>query len=216
MTEGIFVQLAAFFAALAENPTVILALAGIFALIVFSTRLKKITWSTGMLVNIALMLAASIVLHQLRLYHMPQGGSITAGGMLPLLFVAWRYGASVGMLTGFLFGLVTMIQDPFFLHPVQVLFDYPLPYMAMGLAALFKDNFYLGAAAAFVGRFLCHFVSGVVFFGEYAPAGTSAVMWSLTFNATYLMGEAIICLVLIKVLPVARLLTAMDRRVSRS
>ena len=60
---------------------------------------------------------------------MPQGGSITCGAMLPLLFIAYRYGPGIGCLTGFLYGLINILQDPFILHPLQVLFDYPLPYM---------------------------------------------------------------------------------------
>ena len=211
MPEKIFSALAAF----GENPAAALALIGVLAFILFLARVRKIEWTTGMLVNISLMLAVAAVLSQLRLYHMPQGGSVTAGSMLPILFVVWRYGLSVGMLAGFMLGIINLIQDPFFLHPVQVLFDYPLPFMAMGLAALWKNNFYLGALTAFFGRFICHFISGVVFFGAYAPAGTSAVMWSLTFNATYMIGETIVCLALIKVLPVERLLAAMDRKFSR-
>ena len=67
-------------------------------------------------------------------------------------------------------------------------------------------------ALAFLARFLCHIVSGVVFFASYAPAGTSPLVYSLTFNATYLVPECIICFALLKVLPVERLMAAMDRQ----
>ena len=165
-----------------------------------------------MLINVALMLALTIVLHQLRIFHMPQGGSITLGAMVPLLFLTYRYGAGIGCLAGFLYGMINLMQDAFILHPLQVLFDYPLPYMALALAAVLPGRFYAGALLAFAGRFLCHYISGVVFFGSYAPPDTSPYLYSLVFNATYLIPEAIICLVLLRVLPVPRLLSAMDQR----
>ena len=105
-----------------------------------------------------------------------------------------------------------MMQDPYLLHPVQVLFDYPLPYMALSLAALFPAHRMASTALAFFVRFFCHIVSGVVFFASYAPAGTSPLVYSLTFNATYLVPECLICFALLKVLPVERLMAAMDRQ----
>ena len=163
-----------------------------------------------MLVYTALMLALTIVLHQLRLYHMPQGGSITFGAMVPLLFIAYRYGSGVGCLAGFLYGMLNLLQDPFIVHPLQVLFDYPLPDMVLGLAALMPRHLYMSTALAFLCRFLCHFISGAVFFGSYAPEGTSPYLYALTFNATYLLPEFVICFVLLKILPVQKLIHAMD------
>ena len=78
----------------------------------------------------------------------------------------------------------------------------------MGLAGLSRSRIYLGTAAAFLTRFLCHFISGFVFFGSYAPAGTSPITYSLIFNATYLIPEFIICCLVLKLLPLKRLLAA--------
>ena len=167
--------------------------------------------STSKLITVSLMVALAFLLSQIWLYHFPQGGAVTPGAMVPLLLVAFRYGAKEGALAGFLFGLFQIIQDPFILHPVQVLFDYPLPFMAMGLAGFFPQRIFLATALAFVGRFACHFISGVVFFASYAPEGVSPVIYSLSVNATYIVPEMLICLVLLKFLPVERLLNAMDK-----
>ena len=174
--------------------------------------MRRIHFTTSMLINVALMLALTIVLHQLRLFHMPQGGSVTLGAMVPLLFLTYRYGAGIGCLAGFLYGMINLMQDAFILHPVQVLFDYPLPYMALAVAATVPGRYYTGAALAFAARFLCHYISGIVFFGSYAPPEMSPYLYSLVFNATYLVPEAVICLLLLRVLPVPRLLAAMDQR----
>lgn len=201
MLENIFTVL--------QSPTSLIALIGVLILILFALYSRKIKFSTRMLINISLMLAFSIVLHYLRIYHFPQGGAVTFGAMIPLILVSLRYGAGVGALAGFIFGLINILQDPFILHPIQVLFDYPLPFMAMGLAGIFPEKIILSTILAFAGRFICHFISGVIFFASYAPEGMSPIIYSLTANATYLIPETLICLVILKILPVKRLLDAM-------
>lgn len=192
-----------------ENPTAIIALIGVLILILFLLYSKKIKLTTKILINISLMLAFAMVLNYLRIYHFPQGGVVTLGGMIPLILISLRYGAGVGTLAGFVFGLITILQDPFILHPIQVLFDYPLPFMAMGLAGFFREKIFFGVIISFAGRFLCHFISGVIFFASYAPEGMSPIIYSLTANATYMIPETIICLLILKFLPVQRLLNAM-------
>ena len=197
---------------LLAQPTSLFTLLAVLIFILGYLQMRRIHFTTSMLINVALMLALTIVLHQLRIFHMPQGGSVTLGAMVPLLFLTYRYGAGIGCLAGFLYGMVNLMQDAFILHPVQVLFDYPLPYMALAVAATVPGRYYTGAALAFTARFLCHYISGIVFFGSYAPPEMSPYLYSLVFNATYLVPEAVICLLLLRVLPVPRLLAAMDQR----
>ena len=199
-------------AELLAQPTSLFTLLAVLVFIFGYLQMRRIRFTTSMLINVALMLALTIVLHQLRLFHMPQGGSVTLGAMVPLLFLTYRYGAGIGCLAGFVYGMINLMQDAFIVHPLQVLFDYPLPYMALAIAAAVPGRIYLGAALAFAARFLCHYISGVVFFGSYAPPDTSPYLYSLVFNATYLVPEAVICLLLLRILPVSRLLAAMDQR----
>lgn len=187
------------------QPTVILALMGVLAMIFGMIRIRREKMETSVLINSALLLALAVVLEQLRIFHMPQGGSVTAGAMVPLLLIACRFGVGTGVLAGFAYGMINMLQEPFILHPVQVLFDYPLPFMAMGLAGISRQHIYWGTGLAFLARFVCHFISGVVFFGSYAPEGMSPVWYSLVFNITYLVPEMLICCLIFKVLPVKKL-----------
>jgi thiamine transporter len=193
-------------ATIMEYPASVAALAGLGALILAFLHIRKIQLNTQLIAHIGLALALTVILQTFRLYHMPQGGSVTLGAMVPLLFIAFRYGPIVGYLTGFVYGLINLIQDPYILHPVQVLFDYPLPYMALGLAGYFKDRLLVGTIVGIFGRFICHFVSGVIFFASYAPPGVSPYWYSLVFNATYLMPELGICLIIMRILPVKRLM----------
>ena len=194
---------------LIKNPTSMAALFGVLILISAALRARRIKLTTKVLVNVSLMLALATILTFLRLYHFPQGGNVTLGSMIPLLMISFRYGAAVGTLTGFVFGLIQIVQDPFILHPIQVLFDYPLPYMAAGLAGIFPRQIIPATILAFAGKFACHFISGVIFFASYAPEGTSPIIYSLTANAMLIVPEALICCVILKFLPVQRLLDAM-------
>lgn len=162
-------------------------------------------FSSRQLVFAALMIACTLVLEQLRIFHMPQGGSITLGGMVPLLLLAYLEGPVIGMIGGGIYGLLNLLQDPFVVHPVQVLFDYPLPYMCMGFAALLPEHRILSTVIAFAARFLCHVFSGVVFFASYAPADMSPLQYSIVFNATYLLPDFLICCLILKFLPLKRL-----------
>ncbi|MBR6014143.1 MAG: energy-coupled thiamine transporter ThiT [Selenomonadaceae bacterium] len=192
-----------------ENSTSLVALIGVLILILFLLYSKKIKITTKILINISLMIALAIILNYLRIYHFPQGGAVTLGGMIPLILISFRYGSGVGILAGFIFGLITILQDPFILHPVQVLFDYPLPFMAMGLAGIFPKKIFLSVFLAFAGRFACHFISGVIFFSSYAPEGMSPIIYSILSNATYLIPEMIICCIILKFLPIEKFLIAM-------
>lgn len=188
------------------HPTSIFALLGVAILILAFLNINKIKLTTKLITHMGLMISLALILHQIRIYQMPQGGSITLGSMLPLLFIAFRYGPGVGYLAGFIYGVINLIFNPYILHPVQVLFDYPLPYMAVGIAGYFNNRLFLGTSIAIAARFICHFISGIVFFAAYTPAGTSPYAYSFLFNISYLLPELIITLLLLRLLPIKTLM----------
>lgn len=192
-----------------KNPTVIFALLGVLLLIFALLKIRKIQFNTRMITLIGVSLALATVLQLIIIFKLPQSGSVTAGSMVPIILIALFYGPEVGFLTGFLFGIINFIVSPFALHPVQVLFDYPLPFMAIGIAGYFR-NFKIkgilsGVVIAMFARFACHFISGVVFFGSYAPEGTSVYLYSFLYNGSYMGAEAIITCVIIALIPLKRI-----------
>jgi thiamine transporter len=194
------------FKAILEKPSSILVLIALLVLLVVLLRLKKINFTPRTMAQISMMLALAIVLDLLKLYRLPQGGSVTFGSMVPILLISLWYGPEIGMLTGLLFGLVSLILGPYILHPVQVLFDYPLPYLALGAAGYFKKNKYVATILAVLLRYACHVISGVAFFAEYAKeAGQTPLIYSLTYNGTFLGVELVICLIILALLPVDQL-----------
>lgn len=187
------------------NPLSIFTIVGIIIILFILFKIKKVHFTSTMITRIAIALALATVLKIFRIYHLPQGGSITLGSMVPILIIAFLYGPLIGSLTGFIYGIITLFMDPFILSPVQVLFDYPLPFLVLGVAGFFKNKKVLGAFIAIFLRFVCHFISGIAFFGSYAPEGMSTVIYSLTVNGSFIAIEGLICLIIIKFLPFERI-----------
>ena len=207
----IFINLPANTSEIVKHPLSLVALIGCVIILIVLIKAKKIEITTQLITRIGIALALATVLKVFRLYHFPQGGSVTLGSMVPILIIAFMYGPLVGFLTGFLYGIITLFMDPYILHPVQVLFDYPLPFLALGLAGFFKQNKLLGTSVAIFGRFICHFISGVAFFGSFAPEGMSPIVYSLFVNGLLVGVEGIICLVIIKFLPIDRIVKATNK-----
>lgn len=188
----------------------ILAALVILGVVLFFVTRDSKKWTTRMLANAALCIALAFVLSYIRLYKLPQGGSITLASMLPLFLFAYAYGVAPGMLVGAAYGILQFIQEAYFVHPIELLLDYPLAFALLGLAGLanrFSDKWGLipGIILGTFGRFVCAFLSGVIFFGMYAPEGQSVLVYSAVYNGFYLIPEAIICIVLAMVPQIRRL-----------
>ena len=144
----------------------------------------------------ALCMAMSFVLSYIKLYSMPLGGSVTLASMLPLLWYSNKFGVRNGLIAGAAYGLLQLIQKPEIYHWVQVLLDYPLAFMMLGLAGSVK-NLQLGSVIGVAGRWICHILSGAIFFAEWVPEGWSnAWVYSAAYNGAYLLVDLIICIVL--------------------
>lgn len=166
--------------------------------------------TTRILVEMALTIALAFVLDELRLFEMPQGGTVSLG-MLPIVVLAVLRGPVVGIVAGSLFGLVDVMTPPVYIvHPVQLVLDYPLPYALVGLAGvmhrmwarLMSDSRRMAALwfaivpavlIAAAGRYVSHLVSGAIFFGEYAPEGQPVWVYSALYNM-YVPVSAALCL----------------------
>jgi len=157
---------------------------------------------TRVLTEAALAIALAFVLGLIRVWKMPYGGSISLE-MVPLILLALRQGPFVGVVAGVAYGLLDLAIEPVAFHPVQVILDYPLAFGVLGLAGFFQPTVrgaVLGTVVAVLARFLCHFVSGIVFFASYAPEGWNPYLYSAAYNAGYLVPSLAIALVAVAVL----------------
>jgi thiamine transporter len=130
---------------------------------------------------------------------MPQGGSINIG-MVPIFWLALRRGWKIGICAGAVFGVVDLAIEPFVVHPIQLVLDYPLAFAVLGLAGFFQKYPVIGVVVGGAGRFVSHFVSGVVYFADYAPPGMSPIVYSAVYNGTYLIPSTIICALVIGIM----------------
>jgi thiamine transporter len=161
--------------------------------------------SVSLLTFSALCIALATVLSQIRLYRMPQGGSVTAFSMLPIVLVGYWYGTRAGMAAGAAYGLLRLLLGAAVVHPIQFILDYPLAYAALGSFCLFRGTRFglqISYLAGAMGRFLCSFAAGIVFFGEFVPEGQHVWAYSAIYQLTYLGPEVIVTLIVISMPPV--------------
>jgi thiamine transporter len=158
------------------------------------------TNQTKILAESIVCVALSALLYYFVFFSMPQGGRVTAGSMIPIFWLALRRGAKVGILAGIVFGLIVLMIEPFVFHPVQVLLDYPIAFGLLGLAGFFRQIPLLGVAVGMLGRFIAHFITGIIFFASFVPAGMSPALYSAIYNGSYLLVEFIVSLVIIYIL----------------
>jgi thiamine transporter len=156
----------------------------------------------------AMMVALSMVLSMITIFKMPQGGSVTLFSILPIVACAYLLGPRDGIIAGICVGLINLMIGPYVIHPVQLLLDYPIAFGALGIGGVLRNRKNGLTLAYIVGvfcRYICAVMSGIIFFGEYAPENFNAVTWSLWYNLTYLSVEAVITIIVINIPAVKRM-----------
>jgi thiamine transporter len=100
------------------------------------------------------------------------------------------------------------------------LFDYLLAFVVLGLGGLFRhDKLSQGASLSFAAvttgvlRYLCHVVSGCTVWAGLSVPTPQAVLYSLSYNASYMIPEIII--LVLGAVYLSRLLSLSGNRVSR-
>ncbi len=164
----------------------------------------------------AVMIALATVLSYLTIFKAPYGGSVTAFSQVPIVIIGYRHGFKWGALTGVVYGILQMLLQGLgnFAYVsgigsylILIFFDYILAFGVLGIAgAFFKGMFKsdrqlqpvalgISAVVASALRLLCHFISGVTIWGEYADGWKSVWIYSLAYNGFYMLFEGIITVV---------------------
>jgi thiamine transporter len=116
-------------------------------------------------------------------------------------------------MTGMAYGFLQYIQDAYMVHWAQLLFDYPIAFGMLGLAGLNRKNLLVGSSIAIFGRFIMHFLTGILFFAEYA-GDQHVVLYSLGYNGTFLAAEYVICVVIAMLPPMKSLINQLQKTAS--
>ncbi len=190
-----------------------------------SENMKQI--NTKRMVESGLMTALAVLLSMMKIFQLPYGGAVTALSMLPMLLLAYRYGVAWGAVSCFAYSLVQLLQGlaesslkglTMEAFAGCVFFDYILAFTVLCLGGVFKGKMKNEAASIACGtvvscicRYLCHIVSGYLFWGDYAqwffaesgvPFGAEmlglfsgkalALIYSIIYNGTFMIPEAVI------------------------
>lgn len=184
---------------------------------------------TKALVLGGVMVALATVLSMIKIFHLPQGGSITLCSMLPIMLFAYYFGTKWGLAAGLVRGVLDLLTGLDSIKGItggallgSILFDYLLAFTVLGLAGIFREKIkneglavVLGALVAGLLRYFCSFISGWIVWGEYADANFSPVLagmsgntlacfYSLLYNGSYMIPEIIItCIVSFAVVKLA-------------
>lgn len=164
----------------------------------------------------AIFIALATVLSFLPVYKMPMGGSVTLASMLPILFIGVKFGYKWGISSAGIYAAIqlfqALVEGNVFIYCngagiviLCVLFDYIVPFGILGLSAfarpkngkglsIIKTTITFGVLVAI--RFVCHYITGVAIWGQWAPEGMGKFLYSLLYNGQYMLPELIITLVI--------------------
>ena len=164
------------------------------------------------LVESALMVAIATVLSMIRMVDLPYGGSVTIGCMLPVIVISYRHGLRWGALTGFVFGILQQLLGLRVLSYVTtwqsivavILLDYIAAYTVTGLGGIFRGMKKMNQSSAFLAgtlfvcllRYICHVISGATVWAGLSIPSRAALLYSIGYNATYMIPETIVTAVL--------------------
>ncbi|MDD2972059.1 MAG: energy-coupled thiamine transporter ThiT [Lachnospiraceae bacterium] len=162
--------------------------------------------------GVALALATVISVF-IKLPSLPFGGSVTLFSMLVVCLIGYCYGPVVGITAAVAYGVLQFITQPYVVHPLQVVLDFPLAFGALGLSGLFhntKNGLIKGYCIGVLGRFIVHCISGVIFYTEYVGSfgGNVAAIWTgILYNMTYIVPEFAATLILLAIPAVRKAIT---------
>ncbi|PQL26022.1 energy-coupled thiamine transporter ThiT [Veillonella tobetsuensis] len=156
---------------------------------------------TRMIAEAGVAIAIAQVLSFITLFHMPQGGSIKAASLVPLMIFAYRWGGTRGIWAGVVYGVLHFLLGfKSSIHYLSIILDYLVAYGAIGVCGYFKDNItglVSGSIVAIALRWFTSVTSGAVVFASYAPQGQNPWIYSMIYNASYMVPDGILNIIVL-------------------
>lgn len=153
----------------------------------------------------AIFVALAQVLGYIKLFELPQGGSVGIG-MLPIFLYCARWGFGPGMLASVVYSILQLLLDGAYAFGWQsMLGDYIFAFSVLGLAGLVskvKGGYFIGTVIGSVARFLVHYVVGATVWAEYMPETffgmtmTTPWFYSALYNGGYMAVDMALCLLI--------------------
>ncbi len=159
------------------------------------------------LVESAMMVSLATVLSIFKLIEMPYGGSVTIASMLPMVILAYRNGIGWGLGSGLVYAAIQQLlglNDLSYVTGWQsvlavIMLDYVVAFTVVGLGGIFRkvtksqrNALVYGTVLVSVLRYICHVISGATVWAGLSIPNEAALIYSIGYNATYMLPEAII------------------------
>ncbi len=153
------------------------------------------------LTECAIMIALSCVLSVITVYKLPQGGGVTAFSQVPIIILSYRHGIKWGAFSGFVLSVFQLISglanfsyvNTVWAYIAVAMLDYLVAFTVLGLGGMFRNKIKnkalsagLGAGIVSILRLLCHFLSGVTVWADYAEGWKNVWIYSLAYNGSYM------------------------------
>jgi thiamine transporter len=196
-------------------------------------KTRRLTISAMM---IAIATAISFICSAVPFLNQLFGGSFTFGSMICIVLVSYMFGVRWGSFTAFVYALLQILlghgtvvalftpsDDSYMgigIGLLICLIDYVLAYTVLGIGGMFRSRIQkkgmslcVGSIVALSARYLCHIVSGALFYGMWAEwffeqegiyetlgkwvlstfDGTSlSIIYSVVYNGMYMIPEIIV------------------------
>ena len=172
-----------------------------------TTNVKRLTTSAMML---AMATVLALVCAYIPFLNLPFGGGFTVASMLPIVLISYMYGVKWGFFVSFTYSCIQITMDLVLgkgstiialftpssedymglVAAIAILFiDYFLAYTLLALGGIFRSKInnkalaiVLGVIVALFARYVCHIVSGYIFYGAWAE-------WFFTQDGFYSIGN---------------------------
>lgn len=142
----------------------------------------------------ALLIAIAFIFSNFKLFQAPQGGAVTLFSLLLVSVIGYMFGIKVGFISAFAYGILQLVMGGYVVHPIQVLLEYPIACMFLGVSGLFRNKMWglpVGFVIGCIAKYLCHVIAGVVFFSEAGASIISSLVYSLGYNSFILIDMGI-------------------------
>ena len=166
---------------------------------------------TASAVMLSLATSLALVCEFIPFLNLPFGGGFTVASMLPIDIISYMYGLRWGLFTSFAYSCIQVLMSLILGKTVLALFtpasddymglgvafaviiiDYLAAYTVLGLGGVFRGviknktvAIVTGVVFALTLRYLCHIISGYIFYGAWAE-------WFFTQEGFYAIGERIL------------------------
>lgn len=175
-------------------------------LILCVLTIRKVKLDAKSICIIGIITAMTLVLRTIKV-PLPTGSSIALLGVLPPMLLGLTYSWQYAVISGLISAMLSIIIVPGYalVHPMQLFVEHIPALSILGFAGILGCEKKLKVVIASLGviaiNVTFHILSGVLFFGQYAPEGMGEWVYSITYNLSGHGVEGIIAVVMLSIMP---------------